>query len=269
MYEQVAQRLRQGATKRPELASTIDLYCALLEVQARVKVKPGGILDAGEAAARLDQGLPLLPPEALAADGPALADLCDQIVSILAERQPEQADSLTAVRVWLTRERERLGALAVEYLREGRIGEGEEADLLAFIFDTAMRPFLRARAEPLAPLVGDEAWYRGYCPVCGGEPDFAALDRQGGRRRLLCSRCDSTWTFLRVGCPFCGNQDPRQLGHYPSDDGAYRTNVCESCRRYIKTIDLREAAGERILEAERVLTVGMDLAAYEAGYRSE
>ena len=267
MYEKVGQRLREEAAKRPELASTIDLYCALLEVQARVRVEPGGALDAGEAAARLDQGLPLLPPETLAADGPALAELCDQVVSIVAERQPEQADALAVVRAWLTRERERLGALAVEYLREGSIAEGEVADLLAFIFDTALRPFLRGRALPLAPLVPDGAWYRGYCPFCGGEPDFAALERQGGRRRLLCSRCDSVWTFLRVGCPFCGNNDPGQLGHYPSDDGGYRLNVCESCRRYIKTIDLREVAGERLLEAERVLTVGMDLAAHEAGYR--
>jgi len=267
VYEQVGQRLREEAARRPELASIIDLSCVLLEAQDRVTVEPGGVLDAGGAAARLDQGLPLLPPEAVAADGLALAELCDQIVSIVAERQPEQADSLAAVRVWLTRERERLGALAVEYLREGRIGEGDEADLLAFIFDTALRPFLRARASPLVSLVSDGAWYRGYCPVCGGEPDLAALDRQGGRRRLLCSRCDSVWTFLRVGCPFCGNSDPGQLGHYLSDNGAYRLSVCEACRRYIKTIDLREVAGERLLEAERVLTVGMDLAAHEEGYR--
>ena len=33
MYEQVGQRLREEATKRPELASTFDLYCALLKMQ--------------------------------------------------------------------------------------------------------------------------------------------------------------------------------------------------------------------------------------------
>jgi FdhE protein len=267
VYEQVAQRLRQEAAKRPELASTIDLYCALLEIQDRVKVEPGGVPDAQAAAARLDQGLPLLAPETVAADGLSLGELCDQIVSIMAERQPEQAEALAEARVWLTRERDRLGTIAVEYLREGDVGGGDQSDLLALIFDVALRPFLRARASSLATLVNDAAWYRGYCPVCGGEPDFAALDRQGGRRRLLCSRCDSTWTFLRVGCPFCGNSDPRQLGHYPSEDGAYRLNVCESCHRYIKTIDLRETAGERMLEVERVLTVAMDLAAEKAGYR--
>jgi FdhE protein len=267
VYEQVAQRLRQEAARRPELAGTIDLYCALLDVQDRVEIEPGGALDAQEAAARLDQGLPLLPPETVAADGLILAELCDHIVSIMAERQPEHAKALAAARAWLSEERERLGSHAVECLRGGDIGEGDQADLLALILDAALRPLLRARASSLATLVNDAAWYRGYCPVCGGEPDFAALDRQGGRRRLLCSRCDSTWTFLRVGCPFCGNSDPQQLGHYPSEDGAYRLNVCESCRRYIKTIDLRETAGERMLEAERVLTVAMDLAAEEAGYQ--
>ena len=267
MYEQVGQRLREEAGRRPELANTIDLYCALLEAQARARVEPAVAPDAGEAVARLEQGLPLLSAEALVLDGLALAEVCDEIVSIVAERQPELADALAAVRARLIRERERLGILAVEYLREGRIGEGEEAELLASIFDTALHPFLRALALTLAPLVRDGAWYRGICPVCGGEPDFAALGRRGGQRRLLCSRCDTEWTFRRVGCPFCGNDDPRQLGYYPSDNGAYRLNVCGACRRYIKTIDLREVAGERLPAVERVLTVGMDLAAEQAGYR--
>ena len=267
MYEQVGQRLRQEAAERPELANTIDLYCALLEAQARARVEPGVAPDAREVAARLEQGLPLLSPEALAVDGEALAELSDEIVSILAARRPEQADALAAVRAWLSRERERLGALAAEYLREGHIGEGDEADLLAFIFDTALHPFLRALALPLAPLLEGRTWYRGVCPACGGKPDFAALDRRGGRR-LFCPRCDTEWTFRRVGCPFCDNDDPRQLGYFPSGDGAYRINVCGACRRYIKTIDLRAVTGERLPAMERVLTLGMDLAAQKAGYQS-
>ena len=269
VYERVGQRLRQEAAKRPELAGIVDLYCALLEAQAQAQVEPGTPLDATEGADRLRHGLPLLSPEALAADGPALAELCDRIASIVAEHRPELADAVGAVRAWLNREREHLGALAVEYLREGHIDEGEDAGVLAFVFDSALHPFLRARALALEPLVEDGAWYRGFCPVCGGEPDFAALDRQGGRRRLLCSHCDSEWTFQRVSCPFCGNNDPRRLAYYPSDDGVYRLNVCEACRRYIKTIDLREVAGERLLAVERVLTAGMDLAAQKAEYRRE
>jgi len=267
MYEKVGERLRQEAAGRPELARTIDLYCALLEVQARVVIEPSVVLDAEEAVARLEQGLPLLSLETLAVDDSALAELCDQIVSIVAERQPELADALTAARVWLNRERQRLGVLAAQYLLEGSIGEGDEAELLASIFDSALHPFLRSLAQSLAPLVRDGAWYRGICPVCGGEPDFATLGSRNGRRRLVCSRCDTEWTFRRIGCPFCGNDDPRRLGYYPSNDGAYRLSVCGTCRRYIKTVDLREAAGDRLPAVERVLTVGMDLAAEKAGYR--
>ena len=96
---------------------------------------------------------------------------------------------------------------------------------------------------------------------------MAALERQAGRRRLICSQCDSEWAFRRLGCPFCGSEDPGQLSYYPTEDNIYRLTVCEQCRRYLKTIDLREAAGERYLTAERILTVSMDVAAEEAGYR--
>jgi len=40
----------------------------------------------------------------------------------------------------------------------------------------------------------------------------------------------------------------------------------QKCRRYLKTIDLRQVAGGRLLPAERVLTAAMDVAALEAGY---
>ncbi len=159
----------------------------------------------------------------------------------------------------------------MEYLREGRVSKGEEAGLegplLSFIFTHSLRPLLRAQAAALSGHVNDSQWYRGRCPICGGEPDIAALERGSGQRRLLCSRCDSEWAYLRIACPFCGNEDPSQLAYYPSDDKVYRLSVCERCHRYLKTVDLRETAGEKLLPAERILTVGMDVAAEKAGYR--
>lgn len=270
-YADIVQELRRQAHKRPELADTIELHCELLKAQAHAEVSPRRpALDGEEAAARLHQGVPLLSPESLRVDGQALAGLCDQISFIVGERRPELAETLARIRAWLDERRDRIGALAVEYLREGRVREGEESGLdgklLAFVFNNALRPFLRAEAEALAPWLDDSAWYRGRCPICGGEPDLAALERESGQRRLLCSRCDSEWTFQRIGCSFCGNDDPRRLAHYLSDDQVYRLNVCEQCRRYLKTIDLRQVAGERLLPAERILTVAMDVAARDAGY---
>jgi FdhE protein len=270
-YAEILQELHSRAEKRAELADTIELHCELLEAQAHAEVSVGRpALSGEEAGARLQQGHPLLAPEHLAADGQALAGLCDQMSRIVAERRPELAEALARIRGWLDERRDRIGALAVEYLREGRVREGEgsglDAYLLTFVFINALRPFLRAQAQALAPWVDDSVWYRGRCPICGGEPDVAALERGSGQRRLLCSRCDSEWAFRRVGCPFCGNDEPHQLAYYPSDDEVYRLNVCEKCRRYLKTIDLRQVAGGRLLPAERVLTAAMDVAALEAGY---
>jgi FdhE protein len=67
-------------------------------------------------------------------------------------------------------------------------------------------------------------------------------------------------------CPFCGNADHDQLAYFPSKDGVYRLYVCKACRRYLKTIDLRQAEG-RVLAVEPILTVSMDLSAREEGYR--
>lgn len=270
-YARILQEVQRQADERSELADTIELHCELLKAQAHAQVSAGQpALSGEEASARLQQGDPLLSPESLTVDGQALAGLCDQIGLIVAERRLELAEGLAGIRGWLEGRRKQIGALAVEYLREGRVREGEEAGLdgklLAFIFNNALRPFLRAQAQALAAWVDDSVWYRGRCPICGGEPDLAALERGSGRRRLLCSRCDSEWTFQRIGCPFCGNDDPRRLAYYPSDDQVYRLSVCERCRRYLKTIDLRQVAGERLLPAERILTVGMDVAALNAGY---
>ncbi|MGD0204918.1 MAG: formate dehydrogenase accessory protein FdhE [Dehalococcoidia bacterium] len=270
-YAQIVQELQRQADKRPEPADTVELHCELLDAQARAQVSPRGpALSGEEAGARLEQGHPLLSPESLVVDGQTLVELCDQIGFIVAERRPELADSLAGIRAWLDDKRQQIDVLALEYLREGRVCEGEAAgldgNLLAFIFNNALRPFLRAQAQALALWVDDSIWYRGRCPICGGEPDLAALERGSGRRRLLCSRCDSEWAFQRIGCPFCGNDDPRRLAYYPSDDHIYRLSVCEQCHRYLKTIDLRQAAGERLLPAERILTVVMDVAALDAGY---
>jgi FdhE protein len=271
-YREIAKALEEGVDRHPELADTVRLYCALLEVQDRAQVPPHQpALTAAEAHARLEEGHPLMSPDELDADPASLAELCARIGFTIAEHKRERVKALAQIHAWLYERRHQVRALAAEYLRSGRAptsaAAGIDRGLLAFVLNTGLRPFLRAQAEALAPLVDDVSWYRGYCPICGGVPDMGALEKGNGRRRLLCSRCDSEWTFRRLGCPFCGNEELGQLAHYPSDDNIYRLSVCERCRCYLKTIDLREVAGEHPLAAERVLTAGMDAAAERMGYR--
>ena len=133
--------------------------------------------------------------------------------------------------------------------------------------DMALKPYLVWAAEQMLPHLDQEQWRRGYCPVCGGTPDFAFLSGESGARYLLCARCNSQWLYRRMGCPFCGNNDYTGIVYYPSDDGVYRLYLCKACHRYLKTIDLRKTNRQKLLvEVERITTVAMDMAAQQEGY---
>ena len=137
---------------------------------------------------------------------------------------------------------------------------GREVQAVAF----ALATYLQRAADAVLPELDREKWFWAYCPVCGGQPNLALLDQERGGRRLICSRCDASWTYVRVGCPFCGSKETQT--YYPSEDGLYRLYVCSSCKHYLKTVDLRAARRPVYPAVERLLMVGMDLAAQQAGY---
>ncbi len=136
------------------------------------------------------------------------------------------------------------------------------------IIAAALKPFLTSHREAVVSLVNQELWRRRYCPVCGGSPDFAFLDRERGARWLVCSRCDAEWLFQRLECPYCGTQDQDALAHFADDKGLYRLYVCERCRHYLKAIDLRQTQAEVLLPLERLLTINIDTQAQQDGYSS-
>ena len=79
-------------------------------------------------------------------------------------------------------------------------------------------------------------------------------------------RCDAQWLFQRLECPFCGNKDQKQLAYLTDDNGIYRVYLCEECKGYLKSIDLRNADSEVILPLEWVATLDLDIQACESGY---
>jgi formate dehydrogenase maturation protein FdhE len=42
--------------------------------------------------------------------------------------------------------------------------------------------------------------------------------------------------------------------------------VCDNCRRYLKVLDGRQAPTGPLLPLQRIITVGMDMAARQQGY---
>jgi formate dehydrogenase maturation protein FdhE len=138
--------------------------------------------------------------------------------------------------------------------------------------DYLSRAMLRPYVEVLARLgiVPDRPHRRGGCPFCGGGPWISARRSEGamdGSRRLLgCALCGGEWPLNRIYCPACAEEDPARLPSFQSD--AYRSvriEACETCHRYVKSIDLADDA-RPIPEVDDLASISMDLWAAEQGW---
>lgn len=262
------EHLRQAREEFPRLAPSIDLRLALIEAHAALPPLPPPDFSPAEVRAALEAGTPLLRLKHPSVDWDAWTTLFERVCELAAAHRPDLAAAFSGLRGRTPLLRE----AAARYLRDGQVDavDGLDPTLLIFAFIHAFHPTLRACAESLGPLLcaHEDLWYRPRCPLCGGEPDFASLAADSGARRLLCSRCDTEWSYRRVGCPYCEETDPARLGYYPAPDNRYRLYVCDACKRYLKTADFREMQNPAPLPVERLLTLDMDLAALGADYRN-
>jgi formate dehydrogenase maturation protein FdhE len=258
----VVRSLAEERDQRPDLAATLDLHLAVLAARDhwRPRVEPPCLTGAGE---RLARGEPALDLGALDPDWAAVRALAGAVCEAAGRHHPEAAAALRDVAVWLRE----AGVAEVRDVVRAHLTDAPRDGVLGFVLTQALQPYLRALADALGPVLAT-APPGPRCPACGGAPDFAALEPDAGARRLLCARCDTEWLWQRLGCPRCGNESAESLGYFETGGaGAYRVYVCERCKRYLKTVDLRETWYRRPLPVERVVTVGMDVAALGEGYR--
>jgi FdhE protein len=93
---------------------------------------------------------------------------------------------------------------------------------------------------------------------------------EGGKRYLICFRCEAHWRFRRLVCPYCGKEDPEQTGLIYSDDAGYRNlsaNVCSQCRSYIKTWRIEgDELDDLHPQIEDLKTPGFDQALEDEGF---
>ena len=146
-------------------------------------------------------------------------------------------------------------------------------ELLIFIARTMDLPLLEAHREVLRPnaQVIQANWLRPFCPTCGSVATMGRLEKELGQKYLWCSVCNTQWNFQRIQCPFCLNIDQTKLRYFfVEEDSPYRVDVCDNCKRYIKTVDERKFAEERdvFMNVEDLLTVSLDELAKKDGYQS-
>ena len=85
-------------------------------------------------------------------------------------------------------------------------------------------------------------------------------------RMLHCALCAFVWQVGRIRCPACGEEDPEKLPFFtaPQHIGV-RIEACESCKAYVKSIDLSLDA-RRVPEIDDLMSLSMDLWSTEHGY---
>jgi FdhE protein len=258
------QKKKGEGSQPPLLSFFFELTKAQANAEESLSLPPSG-LSPEEANQRLRDGMPLLRADELAGDATAITGWFPDILAVFAGH----ADLFGTGGDSFTGPADPVPAIMARYT-----GAPVPADFLPGASDAArqlviqavLQPYLAARAAELKHLVSQDHWRRGYCPVCGGAPDFAYLEPEVGARWLVCSRCDAEWTFARLECPFCQNGEQRQLSFYADAGGRYRLQVCHVCRNYLKTVDLRKGEEPLLVPVERLYTLDMDRQARAMGY---
>jgi FdhE protein len=146
-------------------------------------------------------------------------------------------------------------------------GDDDTLDLIDLFLEESLRPALEKVTEKYGERISRAEWSEGYCPICGREPKIGELKEDEGHRYLFCHQCGFEWSFRRIKCPFCGNEEQQSLAYFTiEDEEKYRVDVCNECRRYIKIVDFRESQQEANLDVEDIATLHLDMLANDEGY---
>lgn len=141
-----------------------------------------------------------------------------------------------------------------------------------FFAKAFLQPYARWLAESGAKPVGrDLRGGESCCPFCENKPQVSFLQTEAastdsGGRGLICSLCLTVWPFRRVICVNCGEEQPSKLSYFHSPEYDHmRIEVCETCKHYIKGVDLTRL-GLAVPLVDEVAAAPLDLWAREHGF---
>jgi FdhE protein len=200
------------------------------------------------------------PFSGAAGDLPRLADLLPSLLSFAAADGPSELAEAADARA------KDDAATAAARLKVYWEGEREAQD------DYLSRAFLRPFAEVLASagIPAQRPRHEGHCPACGSPPLVSFRkdlpESNGAARYLLCGLCGTEWPFPRVRCASCQETEPLRLPAFQSETHpGVRIEACETCRRYVKSLDLTLDA-RPLPEVDDLVSLAMDLWAVEEGW---
>lgn len=137
----------------------------------------------------------------------------------------------------------------------------------SFLMSLLARVLLERRAKEITETLGEFAWEKGYCPVCGEFPSIALIEEEGGKRFLHCSSCGHDWLFTRVVCPYCENEASKGMDYFYIENKTQESAfVCDKCRKYLITLYRAGRLHARDMDISAISLVHLDMIMQDKGY---
>lgn len=246
-----------------------DIFAAQEEARPRIRIEPF-LLPPDLVRIKLKDQFPLIQVEEMRFDPETSQALFKDLCRIAVDRRSKLSGS-AGILLEHTAEvsplfQDFLGGDEVR-LKQAAAAFGADTEALSFFLYHSLRPSLCRCEQDLSGFITDaSSWEKGDCPICGSPPALARLEADG-QRFLFCSFCWHRWPGRRAVCTFCGNSDPGRLSYlYSEEEKEYRLDVCDACRKYIKTLDSRHLARTSYPPLEQIASLHLDIKAAEAGY---
>jgi FdhE protein len=276
--EQIDKAARILSEKRPAYAALLAFYADVFTAQETAK----GTIDleplqlTADAVERCRQaGTPLVAPADFRIDPAAGESLLAEICTLVTTHKTAIQDAASTVAAALEDRRLNMPALYSRLIAGDEDHLASEAarievepQALAFLSHLSLQPSVDQCAVQLSTYLDSAVVaHRGLCPLCGRAPGMAVLETEG-RRWLVCSFCRHQWRVPRIFCTACENTQAAELHYlFAEAEKDLRVDVCERCRRYLKTVDSREVDRPLFIPLEQVASLHLDMVAAEKGYQ--
>lgn len=136
----------------------------------------------------------------------------------------------------------------------------EEFQLLYII----SRPFFKSMKG--AVHIDDMFWQDGKCPVCSAVPSLSVIEKET-QRKYLCSYCGTAGSYLRIGCPGCLTDDPRDITLITLEgEEGMRADTCEKCGSYVKTFE-GSMMDDYSIDTLDIMSIPLDIIVQEKGFK--
>jgi FdhE protein len=267
-------RIEQIRGNRPIYRDIFDFYQKVREEQERIAVSltPEFHLPKKNRETIPTAGsFPLLRKQDFPLDLDASVQLFQSLCRIAEKANPFLADQASKIEETVRKWKLTLKKLLADGLDDQKAAAAAEKfnwdeKVFSFLIQTSLKPSIMAAMKLISKDLKPVTLSKGDCPVCGSLPDLALLDEEVGKKSVLCSFCGYRWQIERLLCTFCKNQEQNSL-HYLAVEGedSCRIDLCEKCRHYIKTIDLRKTEGCDP-SIEDLATLHLDILASQRGY---